>query len=792
MDSATVFGSSSAIEKYYMFAFLQNDGFGTIGSDSNLLTDEKLQAFITNADFVTDFDTLVANGAVYFDNTGVPLNEVKHITDATVTKAFTDTTYTTGSAYVNMVDTNFYSFALVASDILDNVSTAFKRHYNLYKSLTDPQYIKDLNAIVVDDTLKVSNSGSSTQGAIVTNFEIQFTLGEVYHLEWDFELLYPENPSYTSTYGPHGGFSIGENMTVKYDNTDYRDFTVTGNRGFYVDYRLKTLRYLVGPTGNTTNLPMYSSSYAGYIWNKHITLEVVSTTQIRLSAYETSDRVGTPLWTGIMGTSSYSGTAPTADSTLTIGLWLSNYGNFYMTMGNFYNNIISTVLTTVSTGNTGITISGQVSGSMTVSSLTVTYYALATTTELTNAQVISLVHANKTLGDPLYEGLLITTKTQVTEILTDVLLPNVLDTSSGSYTIAPSSAVNNAFVYFYATNGSVSDDSIVKYDIVRDDDLPYATTSEVAEIAENDLTLVSGSVFSSVTSITKYYVVAFVTSAPSGSVVDTSTIDETTIASFITSLGTLSTTGYKTLFGATGNNMYYNEDGVAQYEVENIANVTVASAFTTLAPTATDGSEMVDITTTTGYRFVPYVIVVDASGNYGFQEYDNIIQISFKYNPGGRTENSSNTNILKFFLASSDGVLDDTPLLNIKTASNSWRLFQSELIEKPSNQFYLVWEVTHGTHVPDNGVYDINITNGSRIINFSFNDINDTQNFKTIVSAPFELSRMVDISPSLAWRVSNISGTNGPYTMVSYPGVPYLHYDGSGIYNITYLVSPLI
>jgi hypothetical protein len=146
---------------------------------------------------------------------------------------------------------------------------------------------------------------------------------------------------------------------------------------------------------------------------------------------------------------------------------------------------------------------------------------------------------------------------------------------------------------------------------------PFVTISEVANIAENDLTLVSGSVFSSITSITKYYVVAFVTSAPSGSVVDTATIDETTIATFVISLGVLAGTGYKTLFGATGNNIYYNEDGVAQYEVENIANVTVASAFRTLTPTATDGSEMVDITTTSGYSFSTCVIAVDSVGNYG-------------------------------------------------------------------------------------------------------------------------------------------------------------------------------
>jgi hypothetical protein len=503
MDSATVFGSSSAIEKYYMFAFLQNDGFGTIGSDSNLLTDEKLQAFITNADFVTDFDTLVANGAVYFDNTGVPLNEVKHITNATVTKAFTDvTTYTTGSAYVNMVDTNFYSFALVASDLLDNVTTAFKRHYMLYKSLTDPQYIVDMNAIVVEDTLKVDTS-SVTTGAIVTNFEIQFTVGEVYHFEWDFGLLYPENPSYTSANGPHGGFSIGENMTI--GTSDYRKFAVTGNNGFYIDYTNKKVRTFVTPEGNTTNLPMYSSLYPGYTWYKYLKLEVLSTTQIRLSSYETSDRVGSPAWTGIMGTNNYSGTAPTADSTLTIGLWQYNYGDFYMTMGNFYHNTISAVLTTVSAKNRGITISGQVSGSMTVSSPTVTYYALATTTELTNAQVISLVHANKTVGDALYDGLLITVKTQVTETLTDVLLPNVLDTSSGTYVVKPSTTVNAAYVYLYGTNGSVAYDNIDVKTILPDVDMYVNMTDIHFRQFENDIQLSGGTVFSTGQTVTKMY-----------------------------------------------------------------------------------------------------------------------------------------------------------------------------------------------------------------------------------------------------------------------------------------------
>jgi hypothetical protein len=176
---------------------------------------------------------------------------------------------------------------------------------------------------------------------------------------------------------------------------------------------------------------------------------------------------------------------------------------------------------------------------------------------------------------------------------------------------------------------------------------PYPIITEVANIAENDLTLVSGSVFSSITSITKYYVVAFVTSAPSGSVVDTSTIDETTIASFITSLGSLTGTGYKTLLGATGTNMYYNENGVAQYEVENIANVTVASAFTTLAPTATDGSEMVDITTTSGFSFDMYTIALDSIGNYGFgQQIDNTVYYYATSTTPLYLSGSSDTNII--------------------------------------------------------------------------------------------------------------------------------------------------
>jgi hypothetical protein len=177
--------------------------------------------------------------------------------------------------------------------------------------------------------------------------------------------------------------------------------------------------------------------------------------------------------------------------------------------------------------------------------------------------------------------------------------------------------------YSHPSSPSPTATGLYEWEIYGSDDImthlaPYATISEVANIAENDLTLVSGSVFSSITSITKYYVVAFVTSAPSGSVVDTSTIDETTIATFITNLGALAVTGYKTLFGATGNNMYYNEDGVAQYEVETIENITVASAFRTLTPTTMDGSEMVDITTTSGYSFDMYTIALDSIGNYGF------------------------------------------------------------------------------------------------------------------------------------------------------------------------------
>jgi hypothetical protein len=324
---------------------------------------------------------------------------------------------------------------------------------------------------------------------------------------------------------------------------------------------------------------------------------------------------------------------------------------------------------------------------------------------------------------------------------------------------------------------------------------PYVTISDVAEIVENDLTLILGSVFSSVANIIKYYVVAFVTSAPSGSVVDTATIDETTIATFITSWGSLTGTGYKTLFGATGNNMYYNEDGVAKYEVENITNITIMSAFRTLTPTATDGSEIVDITTTSGYSFIPYVIVVDAFGNIG---------INLKLIPpatGTRVSASVNTSSgTPYSLAYTSSSLSDmtykqlVPNGDYIHSSNTFVGYRNviSLIDIITNSWNNAWHGPHGittmyaiyefvngdkkfvssmdfSQVPGNnhytGVINIYYWDGSVFVEVSYT--NDNQFINTIYGETINISFDVVESNQFKIRVNRHTGNRTTYIGLS-------------------------
>jgi hypothetical protein len=100
IEDATVFGSTAPIDKYYSFAFLQNDD-GTVGSASNESTDDLVNTFIESISFVNDFDSLVSGGAIYFNDTDVPKNTVRTITNATTSKAFNSLTDSTDVSVVN-------------------------------------------------------------------------------------------------------------------------------------------------------------------------------------------------------------------------------------------------------------------------------------------------------------------------------------------------------------------------------------------------------------------------------------------------------------------------------------------------------------------------------------------------------------------------------------------------------------------------------------------------------------------------------------------------------------------
>jgi hypothetical protein len=270
--------------------------------------------------------------------------------------------------------------------------------------------------------------------------------------------------------------------------------------------------------------------------------------------------------------------------------------------------ILRTILDTVTFDPTGIAFTGSVIAD---ENNTTNYYTLATTDpNLSRLQVIDLIENSPTSVASIGSNI-----SANSNVVTDSILTQVVDVNSSVYS---ATAVNKAYVYTYAIDVSGSnnhrDIDMKEFVLATEIDDVYPIIREVADITENNLTLVNGSIFSSVTSITKYYVVAFLSSAPSGDVVDVDTIDETSITAFVSSLGVLSGTGYKTLLGATGNNVYYNEDSVAQYAIENISNITVASAFRTLTPTATDGSEMIAITTT-GHSFTTCIITEDALSN---------------------------------------------------------------------------------------------------------------------------------------------------------------------------------
>ena len=111
-----------------------------------------------------------------------------------------------------------------------------------------------------------------------------------------------------------------------------------------------------------------------------------------------------------------------------------------------------------------------------------------------------------------------------------------------------------------------------------------------------------------------------------------------------------------------------------------------------------------------------------------------------------------------------------------------------------------MWEFVHGSHVPDTGIYDINVSkNGESLSEFVFTSSTNTHNFKA--HNTFDLASMTSITGTGSYdnnglSITNAAQTNGENTMITAPGTYYIHYDGSKqsgvVGHTTYMITPLI
>ena len=120
---ATISSGTAAIDKYYLFSFLQNED-GTVGYDNLELTEDLVNTFVNTTSFTTNFDANVASGAIYLNDTDIPKNTVETITNATVTQAFNSLTDATDLSSV-YAESNYVG-NLVGVDSLGRINNRFK------------------------------------------------------------------------------------------------------------------------------------------------------------------------------------------------------------------------------------------------------------------------------------------------------------------------------------------------------------------------------------------------------------------------------------------------------------------------------------------------------------------------------------------------------------------------------------------------------------------------------------------------------------------------------------------
>lgn len=265
----------------------------------------------------------------------------------------------------------------------------------------------------------------------------------------------------------------------------------------------------------------------------------------------------------------------------------------------------------------------------------------------TGDRTLSLLDRLEYIKDPTNANAIVKKTLQTsTQNINGTALPNVINGITGA--IVPASAVNAGHVYVVGSNqinsadvanqGALFDSQT--YEILAANDNPHVYRLGLTGPTSSDLTVNSGTVFSSKANISGYFVFAFVTNAPIGSnFVDYEYLDQGNVTTFVTThLNSLST-GYTTnMFGASAsqNVVYYDTTNVPRrYNVGYITpDRIIHRAFNSLSTTTT-----VNITNTTGWIFTPFIVAVDTTlpPNYGFYgglEFNQLISDNRSTNTG--------------------------------------------------------------------------------------------------------------------------------------------------------------
>ena len=169
--------------------------------------------------------------------------------------------------------------------------------------------------------------------------------------------------------------------------------------------------------------------------------------------------------------------------------------------------------------------------------------------------------------------------------------------------------------------------------------------------------------------------------------------------------------------------------------------------------------------------------------------------ISFKYCPGGRTENvSGDSNQVECYVysESTGAFTSSTPFLTWGPSNDaSWNTYSGTFTPPSSGDYRLVWKLTTGNHVPDTGWDDI--TFGGTTWNFE----TDNEGFK------YHKAQTLNISNASNWGQNGLYRTNGSTANGSYTLIPqqspqsyYIYYDGSHDNNNNneqyFIISPIV